>query len=67
MYQLNKPAAQIAGAEPSRCNSTSMQNPTIQKYRNFDALQDLESLTKFQYSLFFDWKSISKYLGVTAR
>ena len=27
---LNKPAAQAAGADPSRCNSTNRQNPPLQ-------------------------------------
>ena len=61
---INKPAAQAAGADPSQWSSTSRQNPPIQlnrpnflnQYSNFDALQDLESLKKCQYSLFYDWK-----------
>ena len=28
-HNINKPAAQAAGAEPSQCNSTSRQNPSI--------------------------------------
>ena len=32
-FMLNKPAAQPAGADPSRCNSTSRQNPHIQQNR----------------------------------
>ena len=33
---LNKPAAQAAGADPSRCNSTSRQNsPNQQNLRTF--------------------------------
>ena len=30
---LNKPAAQAAGADPSRCNSTNSQNPPFQQNR----------------------------------
>ena len=30
---LNKPAAKAAGADPSRCNSTSRQSPPIQQNR----------------------------------
>ena len=34
--QKNKPAAQAAGADPSWCNSTNMQNQPIQQnYCNF--------------------------------
>ena len=29
-YNINKPAAQTAGADPSRCNSTNRQKPTLQ-------------------------------------
>ena len=28
---INEPAAQLAGADPSRCNATNMQNPTLQQ------------------------------------
>jgi hypothetical protein len=44
----NKPAAQAAGADPSRCHSTNRQNqPLLQPYIlnhewDFDALQDLK-------------------------
>ena len=30
-YKQNKPAAQAAGADPFRCNSTNRQNPPIQQ------------------------------------
>ena len=63
-YQ-NNPAAQAAGADPSRCNSTSRQNPPIQqKRRNF--WTDTAILMPFriyifwkkcQHSLFYDWKN----------
>ena len=57
---INKPAAKAAGADPSRWNSTSRQNPLIQQNpRNFltkTAIQDLESLRKWPFSLFYDWK-----------
>ena len=70
-FNRNKPAAQAADVDPSQWSSTSRQNPPIQQkllnqYRNFDALQDLKSLQKCQYSLFYDWKTIFNHLGVAA-
>ena len=64
--QVNNPAAQAAGADPSQCNSTSRQNPPIQQNLDFDALHDLESVKKCQYGLFFTEGTIFNRLGVTA-
>ena len=33
-YYQNKTAAQAAGADPFRCNSTNRQNPPIQQNRH---------------------------------
>ena len=55
----NKPAAQAADADPSRCKSTSMQKKThltklpllLNQCSNFDALQDLEYLNFLTFFL----------------
>ena len=39
---------------------------TFEPKRDFDALQDLYSLIKRQYSFFFDWKHHFNRFGVTA-
>ena len=50
---INKAAAQAAELTlPFATPPVAKINP----FSHLDAVQDLESLKKFQYSLFYDWK-----------
>ena len=60
---INKPAAQAAGqtlpnAPPpvGKIHPFSEIAVTFEPYSNLDALPDLESLKRWKYGFFYDWK-----------
>ena len=66
-----KPAAQAAGADPSRCNSSNRQTqptsanllkPMTQQW-DWDVLLDIECPKLVRHSLFYDWRSYLKPFG----
>ena len=52
----NKPAALAAGQTLPDATQIAKSQYLLDQYSDLDALQDLESLIKCQYSLFYDWK-----------
>ena len=71
-FHLNKHAAQAAGADPSKCNSTNRQNPPLQhnhhnsRTSNAIWIFKIYNLLETFNSLFYDWKDHLQPMSVAA-